>query len=90
MQTYTHTHTHMCTQRQRLITKLLTLSLFLRTHTHKGPQGQHQAVVGIDPTRPLKLAAIISTCNHKSTERGCKQTTATDAPSVLQQETRLW
>lgn len=87
IQTYTHTDVH--TQARRLIAQLLTLSLFLHTHTHKGPQGQQQAVVGRHPTRPLKLAAIISTCNHKSTERGCKQTAATDASSILQQKTWL-
>lgn len=78
----------MHTQARRLITQLLTLSLFLHTHTHKGPRGQ-QAVVGTVPTRPLKLAAIIGTCNHKSTERGCKQTAATSASSILQQETQV-
>lgn len=59
-------------------------------HVHtKGPRGREPAAVGTDPTRPLKLAAIISTCNHKSTEGGCKQTSATSVSTVLRQETRL-
>lgn len=84
---FIHTHTH--TGKVANHTTAHFVSLLAHTHTHNGPWGQQQAVVGTDPTRPFKLAAIISTCNHKSTERRCKQTAATDASSSSQQEALL-
>lgn len=66
------------TQARQLIAQLLIFSPSSCTHVLSiGPQEQQQtAAVETDPTRPLKLVAIISTCDRKSTEGGCKQTAA--------------